>query len=114
MNNTPPDVVWTAREAFACALCWAEFSCPEERDDTPEQYWLSITPRARADCRHWANKFLLLAVARGHAVAILPPGEWLDSDRSLFGSKVGITTRRRIYQIVKAFWDTARMIRDAR
>lgn len=44
-------VIWTAREAFAAAYCWSEFSDPSDRADTPETYWLGITEKARNECR---------------------------------------------------------------
>jgi len=65
------DIRYTAGEAFAIAYCWAEFSEPENTaHESPEAYWASITEAARNECRKVANRLLLLAVARGQAVAL--------------------------------------------
>lgn len=67
------DIQWTPHEALACALCWAGFASPEEymKDDTPQEYWIRVPPKTRDVYRRRANARMLLAVARGQAVAIL-------------------------------------------
>lgn len=111
-RTTPPDVAWSAREAFACALCWSGFLLAEQhRTDTPEHYWLSIDPRARADYRRAANEMLLLNIARREAVAILPPSGWGDDHLDLVGKYARLTARHRLWQIVSAVYDAAKTIR---
>jgi len=93
---------WTAREAFACAYCWAEFSAPEDRGDSPEAYWLSITERARNECRQIANQKWLLAVARNQAVAVTSPHMFSETERAAIGAEVGIKSPSRIWKIIMA------------
>jgi len=63
---------WTAREALACAYCWAAFACPQDREDTPEGYWLSISEQARNWYRDGVDKLFLLSVIQREAVAVPP------------------------------------------
>jgi hypothetical protein len=98
----PDDVKWTAREAMACALCWAEFSAPETRGDDPVAYWLSITERARNDCRRAANQKWLLTVARGQAVAVTSPHMFSEAERAAMAAEIGIKAPSRIWKIIMA------------
>jgi len=104
MSERPADVTWTAREALACALCWAEFYHPEKRTDSPEAYWLSVTERTRNDCRRIANQRLLLAVARGEAVPVLPSSAKTDAQIAAVGEGMQIKARHRIYRAVDAVY----------
>ena len=70
---TEHPIVWTRAEAMACAYCWAEFPNPEDRPDTPEQYWLRITERSRQECRKIVKDRYLLAVASRQAAPVFPP-----------------------------------------
>lgn len=97
---------WTAREALACAYCWAEFAHPEGRTDTPEQYWLSVTERARNECRSIANARLLLAVARGQAVAVLPPEGLRAGDLQRLTSALNMKMEHRVRAILAAVFNT--------
>ena len=96
------DIEWTAREAFACALCWAEFYNPERRADTPEQYWLSITERARSDIRTVANRRLVVATARGEAVALLPWNGIPPSQQEAVRAAVGLKSLHRVGKMFEA------------
>ncbi|WP_428491635.1 hypothetical protein [Rhodopila sp.] len=97
---------WTAREALACAYCWTEFANAEERQDTPETYWLSITERARNDCRSIANKKLLLAVARGHAVAVPPVAGLQEGQFAALKEALGIKADNRVRKVLNAVVST--------
>lgn len=110
--DTADDVVWTPREAFACALCWAGFTSALSRTDTPEQYWLGITQAARNEYRRVARNRLLLAVARNEAVAILPPTAWSPDQLSMLGEAANLTARHRIWQILTAVWRAAKLRSD--
>ena len=96
------DIRWTAREAMACAYCWAEFSTPENRGESPEAYWLHITEAARSDCRRIANGLSLLAVARGEAVAVTSPHTFTTDERAAIGAECGIKAPSRIWKIIMA------------
>ena len=98
----PNDIKWTAREAMACAYCWAEFISPEGRGDSPEAYWQSIAEGARNDCRRVANGLWLLAVARGDAVAVTSPHMFTAAERAAIGAEVGIKAPSRIWKIIMA------------
>ncbi len=96
-------VVWTAREAMACAYCWSEFNDQEKTGiASPEAYWLGITEAARNDCRRAANQKWLLAVARGQAVAITSPHMFTEDERAAIGAEVGIKAPSRIWKIILA------------
>lgn len=105
----PADVVWTAREAFACAYCWSEFASPETRGDSPEQYWMSITEKARSSCRRVANEKWLLAVARGQAMAITGADMFSAEERASLGASAGIKAEYRITRLISAVRDQARL-----
>ena len=99
------DIVWTAKEALACAYCWTEFYDPEKSGfDSPEAYWVSITERARCDCRNAAHRLLLLAVARGECVAIMPPIAITDKDEAHLGEKMRLKASHRIRECYAAVW----------
>ena len=93
---------WTAREAFACAYCWSEFANPETRGDSPEQYWLSITERARNECRSVANDSLLLSVARGQAVAVPPVGSLREGQFAALVAALDMKAEHRVRKILDA------------
>jgi hypothetical protein len=103
------EIVWTAREAMACALCWAGFYDPRDTGNpnhgSPEAYWRTITERARCDYREAANKQLMLAVARGQAVPIMPPNAVSVSDMQHMGAKMGLKSLHRVRQVYAAVWD---------
>jgi hypothetical protein len=104
------EITWTAREALACAYCWAEFNEPEKTGyGSPETYWLSITEAARNDCRRVANRRLLLAVARGEAVAMLPPPSFTPDAMGHFATKMGLTAMHRVRRNVESVWKVLRM-----
>ena len=109
MTDTPADVAWTAREAFACAYCWSEFANPETRGDSPEAYWLAITEKARNSCRRVANEKWLLAVARNQAVAISGAEMFSMDDRATIGANSGIKAEYRITRLINAVRDQARL-----
>jgi len=96
------DIKWTAREAMACAYCWAEFFTPEALGESPEAYWLSITEAARNDYRRVANNLWLLAVARGEAVAVTSPHMFTPDERAAIGAEVGVKAPSRIWKIIMA------------
>ena len=98
------DVKWTAREAMACAYCWAEFYHPENRADSPEVYWLSVTERTRNDCRRLANQRLMLAVARGEAVPVLPSSAMTEAQIAAVGDGMRVKARHRIHRAVDAVY----------
>ena len=96
------DVVWTAREAMACAYCWSEFKSPEKGGwGTPEAYWLGITPRARASHRTAADRLLLLAVARGSAVPMAEPEALTMDEFADIGVRLAVERPSRIRKIVQ-------------
>jgi hypothetical protein len=97
------EIVWTAREALACALCWAEFSSPENIGvASPEAYWLSLPSQARDLYRSEANKKWLLAVVRGQAVAVTSPHMFSEAERAAIGAEVGIKSPSRVRKIIAA------------
>lgn len=100
------DIKWTAREAIACAYCWSEFKAPDLAfpGGCPEQYWRHISERARNECRAIANKRLLLAVARGQALAIPPEGYLSNDSIRLIGANIGIARTWRVRQIIGGLW----------
>lgn len=100
------DVEWTAREAMACAYCWSEFNAPEKTGvASPEAYWLSITERARNDCRRIANDMLLLAVARGQARAMMPPATWDTGKRVNLATAMNIRAPWRVSKAIHGVWN---------
>lgn len=100
-----PKAVWTAREAMACAYCWAEFNNPENTGlGSPEAYWLSITEHARNNCRRVANRMMLLAVARGQALAMHPPGNWDAREHVALGEAMGIKAHWRVSRAINGVW----------
>jgi hypothetical protein len=102
---TPLDVTWTAREALACAQCWAEFYEPEKTGfASPETYWLSLPPKTRDIYRRAANKNLLLAVVRGQAVALLPSASLRDADVAELGEAISVRQQWRIRRLVDAVY----------
>lgn len=97
------EIVWTAREALACALCWAEFSSPENIGvASPEAYWLSMSSQARDLYRSEANKKWLLAVVRGQAVAITSPHMFSPAECAAIGADLGIKSPSRVRKIIAA------------
>ena len=100
--ETKPRTGWTAREAFACACCWAYFGKPEDRDDTPEAYWLRITEHARNSYRAEANERMLLAVARGQAVAVPPVNSFQEGQMNALTAALRMKSEHRVRQIVDA------------
>lgn len=101
------DVKWTAREAMACAYCWAEFANPEARGDDPVTYWLGITEKARSECRTIANKRLLLAVARKQAVPLLPPDSLTNDDKAAIGAAMRLKAWWRVNRCIYAVYQFA-------
>ena len=97
---------WTAREAFACALCWSEFQAPETRADTPETYWLSITERARNSIRQAANEKMLLAIARRDAVAVPHCNAVTGKVFTTLKDELGLKVDYRVRQVLSAVWTT--------
>ncbi len=99
----PDDVKWTAREAMACALCWVEFSSPEKTGfASPETYWLGLPEATRNLYRRSANKRLLLAVARGEAVPMLPPGSLTGDDETSLMQEMGLQQKWRANRLAAA------------
>lgn len=96
------DIKWTAREAFACALCWSGFHGAEERSDTPEQYWLGITEKARNDYRRIAGERLVVATARGEAIALLPWRGLPPSQQEAVRAAVGLKSMHRVSKVFDA------------
>lgn len=104
------DVIWTAREALACAYCWAEFHQPEMNGfSSPEAYWCSISEAARNDCRRVANERMLLAVARGQAEPMAPPLSWSDDTWQHVAAHMRLKTRHKVERYVHAVWLALRM-----
>lgn len=95
---------WTAREALACAYCWAEFASPEHRADSPEAYWASITEQARNRSRAAANELLLLAVARGEAVAMTAAPTSREGQFEALKDALGLKADRRVHSIWTAIF----------
>lgn len=95
---------WTAEEAMACALCWAEFRHPEEREDTPERYWLSITEQAREKIRNITATQNVLRVACGQAVAVPDPTFISVDQLKLFarGGRISSLSYKRLREIIVA------------
>jgi hypothetical protein len=108
---TQTDVKWTAREALACAYCWSEFGSPEDRNETPEEYWSRISERARNDCRAVANELLLLSVVRKETVAMPPPRTIREDVVLLIGAKIGIKNRSRLTKILDGVYAGLRAAR---
>lgn len=99
------EIVWTAREAMACALCWVGFHDPEKtKNGSPEAYWRDISESARCVYRRAANDQLLLAVARGQAVPIVPGNALTDRDMAHLGEKMRLKATHRIRQCYDAVW----------
>ncbi len=98
----PDPVRWTRAEAMACALCWAEFNKPEDRPDTPEQYWLRITETSRQECRKIVKDRYLLAVAFRQAAPVFPPGNLSDEQFTAAQEAIGIKARHRVWAILQA------------
>jgi len=97
------EIVWTAREALACALCWAEFSSPERTGvSSPETCWLGLPAKTRDTYRREANQKLLLAVARGDAVAITSPHMFTPAECAAIGADLGIKSPARTWKIIAA------------
>lgn len=104
MKTVP--IRWTRSEAMACALCWAEFSKPEDRPDTPEQYWLRITERSRQECRKIVKDRYLLAVAFRQAAPLFPPGNMTEKQLEAARDVLGLKARHRVWQILQAIHHT--------
>ena len=109
------DIKWTAQESLACALCWAGFSAPDEcmKDQTPQEYWLLLPDRTRNTYRHEAKVRMLLAIARGQAVAVTPASSWTKYYLDIVGRKAGLKVSHRIWKIVNIVYYTAYGIRDS-
>jgi hypothetical protein len=101
----PPDVTWTAREALACAQCWAEFYDPEKTGwASPETYWLGLPEKTRNIYRSAANKHLMLAIVRGQAVALLPSANLRDAEIAALGQEIGMRQQWRIRRVVDGLY----------
>lgn len=96
------EIRWTKAEALACAFCWAEFSKPEDRPDTPEQYWLRITERSRQECRKIVKDRYLLAVAFRQAAPVFPPINLTEKQMEAAREALGLKARHRVYQTIQA------------
>lgn len=96
------EIKWTKSEALACAYCWAEFSQPETRSDTPEQYWLHMTERSRQECRKIVKDRYLLAVAFRQAAPLFPPGNLSEKQMAAIQGALGLKARHRVWQILQA------------
>jgi hypothetical protein len=104
------DIRYTAREAFAIAYCWAEFSEPENTSHgSPEAYWAKISEAARNECRKVANRLLLLAVARGQAVALAT--EYLQDHQFIadVAAELGMKQKERVRTMVAGVHKVARV-----
>jgi hypothetical protein len=96
------DIVWTAREAMACAYCWSEFQNPENQRTSPETYWLEISERSREECRAAVDYRLLLEVAHGKA-AVLPDPDTLSNDQyHAIKTALGLTLDNRVRAILRS------------
>lgn len=99
-------IEWTAKEAMAMAYCWSEFSVPEYSmvGMDPLTYWRGIDERARNECRTLANELLLVALAKGQAVAVLPPEGLREGELDRLKIALGMTKEHRVRQILMAVW----------
>lgn len=88
---------WDAREAMACAWAWCEFYKPEERKDSPEEYWKSISSAARARLRKLAEFHLMGDIARGNA-NVLPPYNTISDDEL---ARLAVLLRRKQHQSLR-------------
>lgn len=104
MTNKSDTTLWTAREAFACAYCWSEFSQPETLSDTPESYWLKTDERARNECRAIANNLMLLSVARGQGVVLPQPGNVPACEFAMVRDDLGLKREARVREILAAVY----------
>lgn len=103
-KSQTPTTTWTAREAFACAYCWSEFSQPETLGDTPESYWLGTSERARNECRAIANNLMLLSVARGQGVVLPQPGHVPACEFAMVRDDLGLKREARVREILTAVY----------
>ncbi|HEX3863556.1 MAG TPA: hypothetical protein VHY35_17875 [Stellaceae bacterium] len=102
-NTTAPrPAPWTAKEALACAICWAGFIKSENRQDTPEQYWLGLSEQARNSYRRTVREEGLLALVRGQAIVLPHATNFTEAQWTAFGAEVGLKQRWRMTQIVNA------------
>lgn len=99
---------WTRTEVMACAYCWCEWTLPEERSDTPEQYWLRVNERTRMECRKVAMDRLLVDVALRRAAALLPPDRLTDEQLDAVGTAMGLRLRHRVWRNLSALYHTLR------
>ena len=109
----PNEIKWTRGEAIACAYCWVEFSDPQERSDTPEQYWLSIDERARQACRKIVKDRYLLAVAFRQAAPVFPPSNLTQAEMDVVQKALGLKRPRRAWDIIWAVHRTFLPPREA-
>ncbi len=101
------EIKWTRAEAMACAYCWAEFSEPEKiRSDTPEQYWLSISERARQECRKIVKDRYLLAIAFRQAAPVLPLANLTEEQTLAVQEALSLKARYRVRNIIQAVYQT--------
>ncbi len=106
LNAMANEIRWTRAEALACAYCWAEFSKPEDRPDTPEQYWLACSERARQECRKIVKDRYLLAVAMRQAAPLFPPSSLTDEQMQAVQDAIGLKARHRMWQILQGVYRT--------
>ena len=73
---------------------------------SPETYWLSITEKARNECRAVANELLLLAVARKQAVAVTPAASLSGIQLDRLAAALQLTKLHRVKAILDAVFYT--------
>lgn len=105
-------IEWTARETFACALCWSGFARPPLGAYTPETYWADLPDLARNQYRAQANALLLLAVARGDAVALTGPSGMEERTKGAYRAALGLKQDHRLWQVLQAVYNVTRELRD--
>lgn len=104
-------IEWTARETFACSLCWSGFAKPPLGAHTPETYWLDLPDLARNQYRAQANALLLLAVARGDAVALVGPSGMEERTKGAYRTALGLKQDHRLWQVLQSVYNVTKQLR---
>jgi hypothetical protein len=97
-------IKWTRTEAMACAYCWCEFSKPEGRSDTPEQYWIGVSEKTRQECRKITKDRYLVAVALRQAAPLFPPNSLTDAQIDAVRDAIGLKARHRVWQTLQGIY----------
>lgn len=105
-SSVEPEILrapgWTPHEIFACAFCWAEFSRPEDRTDTPEQYWLRLTEQKHNMYRGIAKRLRLLSVARYNSAPVPIDGYLEEGEFEKLKDALRMKADHRVRAILKA------------